>query len=150
MVYTSLSNGLSGLPVNQYETLSSLEEIATVTVCLNRQFLKQDEPMLSRDEILKRSQPDIRSIELIKDFAQSYGLESDFTQWEYGYVKLTGSLEALGKAFNVAFGLYKYNDTDESFRGYSGDISIPSELKEYVRTVLGLDNRRVIRPSLYF
>ncbi len=54
-------------------------------------------------------------------------------------VELRGSIAAFSRAFGVK--LYRFKGKDGPYRGYTGQLSIPTPLKGVIQNVLGLDTR---------
>ena len=59
-------------------------------------------------------------------------------------IRLSGTVSAFEKAFDVSLGHYEH--ANFTYRGRTGSISIPSELDGIITGVLGLDNRPFARP----
>jgi kumamolisin len=58
-------------------------------------------------------------------------------------IRLTGTIASMEKAFQVK--LFNYAHESGNYRGRVGNVQIPTELKDIVQGVFGLDNRRVAR-----
>ncbi len=58
-------------------------------------------------------------------------------------VRLTGTVAAMENAFQVK--LFNCAHESGNYRGRVGEVRVPAELKDIVRGVFGLDNRRVTR-----
>jgi kumamolisin len=100
---------------------------------------------LTREEFASRHGANPASVELVRAFAQEFGLTVEpAPQPDRCTVHLSGSVEAMEKAFGVALRLHT---TDAgTFRVREGAIHLPEELQEHVVAVLGLDNRPQARP----
>ncbi|MFL5253969.1 MAG: protease pro-enzyme activation domain-containing protein, partial [Rhodopila sp.] len=96
-----------------------------------------------------------------EDFAKAFGASSDdiaavrsfATQHGMAVVdehagRRTVVLSGTVKQFNEAFGvdLQQFEHPGGSYRGRTGPVQVPDELKDRVQAVLGLDNRPVPRP----
>jgi kumamolisin len=58
-------------------------------------------------------------------------------------IRLTGTVSAMEDAFQVK--LFNYAHESGNYRGRVGEVRVPTELKDIVQGVFGLDNRRVAR-----
>jgi len=58
-------------------------------------------------------------------------------------VRLSGTIAAMEEAFQVE--LFNYAHQSGDYRGRVGPVHVPTEVKDIVEGVLGLDNRRVVR-----
>lgn len=82
----------------------------------------------------QNSQQDIADIEA---FARLYGLQVTEASADKRTVKVSGSAEALGRAFGVELNGFG------SYVGYQGPLTIPDNLSGVVMAVLGLDTRPI-------
>ena len=80
----------------------------------------------------------------IKNFAQDNGLEVVRIDPDSYSVTLSGSIEALRKAFGVE--LMDYASPRGTYLGYSGQLTLPGKLADNVLSVFGLDNRPLAYP----
>lgn len=81
-------------------------------------------------------------IDMIREFAAIHHLKLLKTEISTRTIRLEGCIKDFEEAFQVKLSAY----TDSSgpvFRGRSGDIYIPENLKEIIQGVFGLDNRPV-------
>jgi kumamolisin len=85
-------------------------------------------------------------IDKIKKFAQENGLEVTSINKAGRSLRLAGSISSMNKAFNVT--LRHFETPKGTYRGREGEIFVPSDLKDIVLTVLGLDNRQIFKPHL--
>jgi hypothetical protein len=93
-----------------------------------------DQP-LTATIVLERSSP--RDIAAVEAFARHYGLRVTEASAAKRSVKVCGSAEALGRAFDVelnAFGPYV---------AYQGPLTVPDTLSGIIMAVLGLDTRPI-------
>jgi kumamolisin len=99
---------------------------------------------LTREEFASRHGADPASVALVSAFAQEFGLTVDPVQAGPCTVQLSGSVDAMEKAFGVSL---KTATADAgTFRVREGGIYLPEELQGHVLAVLGLDNRPQARP----
>ena len=114
----------------------------------------QDGPpeRLTREEFASRHGANPASVELVRAFAQEYGLTVEASPAGHCTLHVRGSVDAIAKAFGVTL---KTQTTDAgTFRVREGAIYLPEELQGHVLAVLGLDNRpqatphfRIARPN---
>jgi Pro-kumamolisin, activation domain len=91
--------------------------------------------MMTVSIILERNSQ--QAIAAVEAFARQYGLQVTEASAAKRTVKVSGSAQALGRAFGVtleAFGEYI---------GYQGPLTIPDNLSGIVMAVLGLDTRPI-------
>jgi kumamolisin len=99
---------------------------------------------LTREEFASRYGADPASVELVRAFAQEFGLRVDPAQAGPCTMQLSGGVDAMEKAFGVSL---KTATTDVgTFRVREGVLYLPEELQGHVLAVLGLDNRPQARP----
>jgi kumamolisin len=99
---------------------------------------------LTRDEFASRHGASPVSVELVRAFAQEFGLTVEPAPVGRCTVHLSGSIADIEKAFGVTL---KTETTDVgTFRVREGAIYLPEELQGHVLAVLGLDNRPQARP----
>ncbi|MGH9584835.1 MAG: protease pro-enzyme activation domain-containing protein, partial [Bryobacteraceae bacterium] len=89
---------------------------------------------------------DPQDIALIEAFAHEYGLTVIDSSIPKRRVIVSGTAQAIAKAFGTDLRQYRMEATGEVFRGQSGAIAIPQELDRVVVAVLGLDNRPIAEP----
>lgn len=99
---------------------------------------------LSRQEFAEASAPSQDAITKIKNFALSRGLTIDQIRPDSNSIVLSGSPKALSNAFGTK--LVLYNGPKGTYRGYIGDLNVPSELAPLILGVFGLDNRTIAHP----
>jgi kumamolisin len=126
------------------------KETVDVTVLLRRRAAADFERMasdagatpgthLSRDEFSKRFGADPKDIAKVKAFATQYGLSVIEESAARRMVRLSGTVAQLQSAFSVE--LKTFASEQGSYRGRTGAVHVPDELKDVVEAVLGLDNR---------
>jgi kumamolisin len=99
---------------------------------------------LTREEFASRHGADPTSVALVSAFAQEFGLTVETAPAGHCTVHLSGSVDAMEKAFGVTL---KTETTHAgTFRVREGGIYLPEELQGHVLAVLGLDNRPQARP----
>ncbi len=101
---------------------------------------------LTHEEFKQQHGADPNDIALIERFAHQFQLTVVETNAPKRRVVLTGTADAMSKAFGVDFVCYKVETTGKDFRGRSGALSIPTELEGVVMAVLGLDTRPIAKP----
>jgi len=101
---------------------------------------------LSREEFRATYGADPADIERIEQFANEHGLDVVQSSVSQRAVKLSGTADAMRKAFGVRFQAYQQHKTKRRFRGRTGTISVPSDIADVIEGVFGLDNRPQARP----
>ena len=101
---------------------------------------------LTREEFRANYGADPVDIEKVGEFANEHGLDVVQSSIAQRSVRLSGTVEAMQKAFGVRFRAYKTTKTKQSFRGRTGTISVPKELANIIEAVFGLDNRPQAQP----
>ena len=99
---------------------------------------------LSREEFAASYGADPAAIAKVEAFAHDHNLTVASVNPAARTVVLTGSTGALTAAFGV--NLVNYQHPGGSFRGRTGPIYIPEDLKDIVQGVFGFDNRPQARP----
>ncbi len=84
---------------------------------------------------------DPADVDAVKKFAVEHGLSVEQTHLGARLVRLSGTAQAVGKAFGVT--LKEVCHAHMMHRSFSGSPSLPSELAEVVKNIVGLDNRPV-------
>ncbi len=122
--------------------------LINVTVVLRR---LGNQPIVSKTGLIQRVRredfsqkyaADPKDIQAVENFAHHHHLAVVETNLEKRRVVLRGTTNSMSKAFNASLAEYRNTETDATFRGRSGTLSIPEELKDVVVAVLGLDNRQ--------
>lgn len=85
-------------------------------------------------------------IAAVRTFAAAHGAEMVHADAARRTVVLSGTVAAFNGAFGVD--LQRYEHSNGSYRGRTGPVHVPYELKDAVEAVLGLDNRPVARPHI--
>jgi kumamolisin len=139
----------SPLPGSKVVGTVDPKEIASVSIILRH---KSGAPAaglqkhLSRQEFGAQHGADSSQLQIVERFAHHYGLTVAESNGQKRRVKLTGTIEALTKAFDAELKCYKIDTTGPTFRGRTGTLSLPKELQDNVIAVLGLDTRPVAQP----
>jgi kumamolisin len=125
-------------------------ECVDVTLLVRRQAAADFERMandaaatpsthLSGNEFAKRFGADPQDIAKVEAFARKYGLRVVEENPARALVRLSGTVAQLQSAFGVE--LKTFASGQGSYRGRTGAVHLPAELRGVVEAVLGLDNR---------
>ena len=106
----------------------------------------QDVKYHTREDFAVMHGADPADIALIEAFAHEYSLTVTERSAARRSVVLTGTIENLQKAFGTT--LAHYETPTGPYRGRTGSITVPADLRDVVTAVLGLDNRPVAKPHL--
>ena len=98
----------------------------------------------SRAEFEKEFGAHAQDIAAVKTFAAAHGLAVVQESAARRVVVLSGTVAQFNQAFGVD--LQRYEHPGGSYRGRTGAVSLPDELKGAVEAVLGLDDRPVAKP----
>jgi kumamolisin len=101
--------------------------------------------VLSRDEYEKSHGADPSSIAQVEAFARDNGLTVVEKSAARRTVILSGTVAAVSKAFGVELKQYEH-PTAGKYRGRTGPVHIPENLRDHVEAVMGLDNRPQAMP----
>jgi kumamolisin len=101
---------------------------------------------LSREEFRDAYGADPAAVEKIEEFANAHGLDVVQTSVSQRAVRLSGTAEAMQKAFGVRFKSYQLTKDKARFRGRTGTISVPKDIADVIEGVFGLDDRPQARP----
>ena len=85
-------------------------------------------------------------VALVESFAHEYGLTVVDASAAKRRVVVSGTTGQMTHAFGVEFVSYKEQGSNQTFRGRTGTITVPSELKDVITAVLGFDMRPVAQP----
>jgi kumamolisin len=102
----------------------------------------------SREEFASTHGADPSDMEAIEAFAREYGLTVVRRHDPSRRIVLTGPVDAVQRAFSVQLGIYEVPEAGIRYRGRTGTISVPSEIRSAVVAVLGLDNRPIAKPHV--
>lgn len=131
-----------------------LDERVLVTVILARKDQLPPhksgipQPRLLRQEFQDKYGADPNDITKVEAFAHEAGLTVVDSSVRKRRVVLSGTAEAISKAFGTQMACYKVNTTGPPYRGRTGTLSIPAELESAVIAVLGIDNRPIAKPHI--
>ena len=101
---------------------------------------------LSREEFAKLFGASDDDLASIAAFAERAGLTVTTRSAGQRTVVVSGAVPQMENAFAVKLG--RYEAPTETYRGHEGPVHVPQSLGEIVESVLGLDNRRVVRPHI--
>lgn len=102
----------------------------------------KDRPVLDRAEFAQKMGADQADIDKVAAFAHDHGLAVTHASAGQKMLRLRGTVESFNEAFGVKLKHYKKGRT-LAYRGRTGPIYIPAELKDVIVGVHGLDNRPV-------
>ena len=94
---------------------------------------------LTRSEYEARYGADSEDVKRVEAFARAHSLTVSSVNLSARTLKITGTAEACGKAFQVELGHYQCPEA--TYRGRTGPVYIPASLKGVIVSVHGLDNR---------
>jgi kumamolisin len=106
--------------------------------------LPEQRHILSREELEKTHGADPASIARVETFAGEHGLAVVESSAARRTVILSGTVAAMSTAFGVQ--LQQYEHPGGKYRGRTGVVHIPAELKDVIEGVFGLDNRPQAKP----
>ncbi len=86
----------------------------------------------------------------LEKFAHDHQLTVVESHAESRRVRLSGSADAIQKAFGVSLSHYEVASSGLKYRGRTGSISVPEGLAPMIMAVLGLDNRPVATPHFRY
>lgn len=119
------------------------DEIATVTVIVRPRTALPDPlagaPALSREEFARRHGAMAEDLKAVDQFAAEAGLKVVASDVARRSVQLSGTVDALSRAFGTK--LKRYERDGQSIRGRTGVLTIPPSLAGIVCGVHGLDDR---------
>ena len=100
---------------------------------------------LSREQFAQAHGASAADIAAVAAFAQQHGMTVVSRSAPQRRVVLAGTAAAMGAAFGVRLEQFEY--PDGSYRGRTGELSVPAELAGVVEGVFGLDDRPVATPK---
>jgi len=100
--------------------------------------------LLTRDELEKRHGADPADIRRIEVFARQHGLSVVEASAARRTVVLSGTVSKMNAAFGVE--LKQFEHANGAYRGRTGPVKIPADLKDTIQGVFGLDNRPQAKP----
>ncbi len=157
MAFSNIRTTLHGSerrPPQTAEPIGSIppDDQIRVTVFLRR---KSPDPIpppgpqqthMTREQFAQQHGANPEDIALIERFAHEYQLTVVDANAGKRRVILSGTAADMTKAFGTQLHCYKLSVTGHTFRGRTGNISIPAELEGIVLAVVGLDNRPIAKP----
>ena len=99
---------------------------------------------VKRAEFAKQFGAAQSDIAAVKKFAAAHGLAAVEADAARRTVVLSGTVSAFNEAFGVDLQQFEY--PGGSYRGRTGPVHLPDELKDAVEAVMGLDNRPAAKP----
>lgn len=106
--------------------------------------LPRQRSYLSRSQCAAAHGASAADIERVRLFATRYGMHVLSSSIAERRVVLSGTAQQMAAAFGVQ--LQQYQSADGSFRGRTGELSVPAELADVVEGVFGLDDRPIATP----
>jgi kumamolisin len=103
-------------------------------------------PRLDRGELASQQGALPDDMAQVTAFAQHYGLAVSSADPGQRRIMLSGTVGQMSAAFEVSLG--RYERPGEVYRGREGPLHLPSELRDAVVGVFGLDDRRQVFPRL--
>jgi kumamolisin len=104
----------------------------------------QKRKILTRKEFEQAHGADPQNIGRIESFARDHNLKVKETSAARRTVILSGTVKAMNAAFGVQ--LKEYEHPGGRYRGRTGSVQLPSDLRDIVQGVFGLDNRPQAKP----
>jgi len=100
----------------------------------------------SRDAFEREHGARPADIERVTSFAKQYGLEVSSVDSAARSIALSGSAAQMESAFGVELG--RYHDAAQTYRGRSGEITVPAAIGDSIEGVFGLDDRTASKSHL--
>jgi kumamolisin len=109
-------------------------------------FAKGERPSrhMAREEFARQFGADPKDMARVRKFAGKHGLAVVLEHAARRTLVLSGSVAQFNAAFQVR--LQRFEHPEGSYRGRTGPIRLPGELRGVVQAVLGLDNRPQAKP----
>ena len=104
----------------------------------------QERKIFSRKEFAQRHGADAESMTKVEAFARKHKLQVKEKSAARRTIVLSGTVGAMDEAFGVQ--LKQYEHAGGKYRGRTGAVHLPAELKDDVEGVFGLDNRPQAKP----
>lgn len=106
----------------------------------------KDRQYMSREEFDQAYGANPKDVQKVEAFAHAHNLTVMQVSLPRRTVVLAGTVAQLSEAFGVQMALYEHEG--RTYRGRSGEVTVPAELDGVVQGVFGLDNRRQARPHM--
>ena len=106
---------------------------------------KPSDKHIAHDEFARQFSADPADLAAVKTFAGQHGLSVVGEDATRRTVILSGTVAQFDDAFGVE--LQQFEHEGGSYRGRTGAVQLPDELKDVVQAVLRLDNRPQARPN---
>lgn len=131
-------------------------EIIEITIKLRRKNSIEDyvgkmnsgNPVLSRNQFDEKFGASQSDIELVEEYAHQHDLTVVQSSVSRRLVILKGTIQNFSNAFDVHLSNYQHAD-GKIFRGRTGSLCIPEELKGIVEGIFGLDDRPQASPMFH-
>jgi kumamolisin len=98
---------------------------------------------ISREELAATFGSSQADIDIVSETFRKLGLRVVKVDPATRSVELSGTVAQMERAFQTR--LFEFSHPDGNYRGRTGDIKIPAEIKDIVEGVFGMDDRRVAR-----
>lgn len=95
-------------------------------------------PTLSNEEYTKKFGASESDLDLACEFAEHYNLTILNRHVDAAKVQLSGNVGSFNQAFNIQ--LNNYTNDKETYRSFSDNITVPTQLNDALVSVIGLDN----------
>jgi kumamolisin len=99
---------------------------------------------LTREQFARVYGASAADLKKIQSFAKQYGLQIVSENRAARTVKLSGTVQAFNAAFGVE--LRHYQHASGTYRGRTGEVTIPATLEPIIQGVFGLDDRPQAQP----
>ena len=97
--------------------------------------------ILTRERLAETYGASQADVDKVSQVFAGFGLQTIASHPGTRTLKLRGTIAAMERAFDVR--LFRYSHPEGGYRGRVGSINVPEEVKDLVKGVFGLDNRRV-------
>ena len=108
-----------------------------------------DAAPVSREEFAKRFGASAADVAKTEAFAKAHGLSVVRADAGSRSVVLSGTIAQFSAAFGVKLERFEHHAIGE-YRGRTGPVNVPDDMKDMVTAVLGLDSRPQARPHFRF
>ncbi len=95
----------------------------------------------SRADLATAIGADPADLQAIAEYAGDHSITPFGAKPEQRSIRLRGTAESFSKAFDVP--LHRWSHSSGDYRGRTGSLYVPTHLQTTIRSVLGLDNRRI-------